>query len=279
MSVRIHAGDALETLRTLESESVHCCVTSPPYWGGLRDYGAVGQIGLERDPSDYVATLVRVFGEVRRTLREVGTLWLNVGEVYAASGKGGGGNCGDRSSWGTVRERKGFRVPPDGFKMKDQTLVPFMLADALRRDGWYLRSTIIWSKPAASEPMRLDRPAQAHEYVFLLSRSEHYAARDPGESWWFRTVWEAVPDRSPDHPATMPAEIVRRCILAGCPEGGTVLDPFGGAGTTGLVADRLDRDAVLIELNPEYAAMAESRIRDDAPMFVDVTLTDEARTA
>lgn len=268
MSAAIHVGDALKVLRTLPDASVHCCVTSPPYWGGLRDYGVEAQIGMERDPSDYVARMVGVLKEARRVLRDDGTLWLNVGDVYAASGKGGGGNRGDRFAWETIRERKGFRMPPKGYKRKDLTLVPFALADALRADGWYLRSTIVWRKGAASEPTRVDRPPVAHEYVFLLAKRERYHAADPGENWWNSSVWDICSDRRAEHPAAMPAELARRCIGVGCPSDGVVLDPFAGSGTTGVAAVRLGRAFVGIELNPEYAEIARRRIAAEATLFV-----------
>lgn len=263
MAVRILTGDCRDQLRNLESDAFACAVTSPPYWGGLRDYGVPGQLGLERQPEGYVAGLVAVFEEVRRVLRPDGSLWLNVGDVYAASGKGGGGNQGDRHAWATVKDRKGFRMPPPGYKMKDLTLVAFQLGDALRRAGWYLRATIIWRKPAAVEPMREDRPAVSHEYLFLLTKSEHSAVRNPGEKWWGHSVWDIAPENDAEHPAAYPPELARRCIVAGSEEGGTILDPFGGHGTTGFVADRLKRHATLIELNPDFAAKADNRVRSD----------------
>jgi DNA modification methylase len=162
-------GDCRQAMQAMADGSVHCCVTSPPYWGGVRDYGVDGQLGMERQPEDYVSSLVGVFAEVRRVLRADGSLWLNVGDVYAASGKGGGGNRGDRISWATIAGRTGYRNPPEGYKPKDITLVAFQLAHALRLDGWYARQTIIWRKPGAVEPMRLDRPASSHEYLFLLT--------------------------------------------------------------------------------------------------------------
>ena len=263
MSLRTIQGDCREILPTLDEESVHCVVTSPPYWGGLRDYGIPGQIGLERQPEEYVRVLVEVFDMVRRVLRSDGSLWLNVGDVYAASGKGGGGNQGDRHAWETVKHRKGFRMPPPGYKMKDLTLVAMQLGDALRRAGWYMRSTIIWRKPAAVEPMRLDRPAVSHEYIYLLTKSEECTVRNPGEAWWGHTVWEFAPENDAEHPAAFPPELPRRCIVASTKVGDTLLDPFGGHGTTGFVADRLKRNAVQIELNPEFADKGDHRIRDD----------------
>jgi site-specific DNA-methyltransferase (cytosine-N4-specific) len=252
-------GDCRDVLPTLEAGSVQMCVTSPPYWGGLRDYGNALQIGLEREPADYVTEMVDVIELVKRLLRDDGTLWLNVGDVYAASGKGGGGNRGDRTAWATVRERKGFRMPPAGYKQKDLTLVPFALADALRTRGWYLRSTIIWRKPSAAEPIRLDRPSVSHEYVFLFSKREHYAARNPGETWWGHSVWDIRSDADGSHPAAMPSELARRCIVAGSKPGDVVLDPFFGSGTTGEVCQRLGRQWIGIELNGDYAALQDKR--------------------
>ncbi|MCE5309699.1 MAG: site-specific DNA-methyltransferase [Acidobacteriales bacterium] len=261
-------GDALAVLRTLPDESVNCCVTSPPYWGGLRDYGVDGQLGLERDPDEYIANMAMVFAEVKRVLVPRGTLWLNLSDAYAASGKGGGGCVGkDRKCWDSIRERKGFRMPPQGYKMKDLTLYPAQLANALRASGWYLRSTIIWEKAAAVEPMRLDRPAVSHEYIYLLAKSEMYDAVNPSEPWWGHSVWLITRDGFSEHQATMPEELARRCIVVGCPEGGTVLDPFAGSGTTGVVALRHGRQFVGIELNPTYCEMARRRIQGDAPLF------------
>lgn len=259
-------GDVMAQLESLPDGAAHCIVTSPPYWGGLRDYGHERQIGLERDPAEYVAVLVGVFREARRVLDGDGTLWLNVGDVYAASGKGGGGSRGDRAAWATVKDRKGFRMPPAGYKMKDLTLVAFQLADALRRDGWYLRSTIIWRKPAAVEPMRADRPAVSHEYLFLFAKTEAYWTNECREPWWGHSVWDIRTDSDASHPAAMPAELARRCIVATCPPDGVVLDPFFGSGTTGMVAAKLDRDYIGIELNPDFLKIAKRRC-DIAPLF------------
>jgi DNA modification methylase len=244
----------------LPDRSVHAVVTSPPYWGGGRDYGDSRQIGLERQPEAYVSALVDIFREVRRVLSRDGTLWINVSDVYAASGKGGGGTAGERTCWDSVKDRKGFRMPPAGFKMKDLTLVAFKLADALRVDGWYLRSTIIWRKPAAVEPGRIDRPAVSHEYLFLLAPSEIYEATDPDEVWWHHTVWDVSSEHVSGHPAAMPSELARRCIVAGCPRDGIVLDPFAGSGTTLLTACRLGRSAVGCDLSADYLALAARRV-------------------
>ena len=270
MTVRILVGDVRQKLAELPDESVHCCVTSPPYWR-QRDYGVVGQIGMEREPAEYIDVLSGVFSEVRRTLSSSGTLWLNVADKWASGGNGGGGILSvKRGAWRALAGEKGWRTPPVGFKDKDLVLAAFLLAERLRQDGWFLRKTIIWSKPNATEPCRLDRPSLSHEYLFLLSKRNDSAARDPGENWWHSSVWEIAPGSHEDHPAVMPAELARRAIVAGSQPLDTILDPFGGAGTTGLVADRLGRDCTLIELNPEYAAMARLRIERDAGLFAEL---------
>lgn len=243
----------------LRDESVQCVVTSPPYWGGVRLYAGEAApwgvaLGNERRPEDYVCHLVEVFREVRRVLRYDGTLWLNLGDIYAASGKGGGGRSGSRPAWAGILDRKGSRMPPPGYKQKDLTLVAFQVANALRIDGWYLRQTVIWRKPHATEPMRLDRPAVAHEYLFLLAKSEHYAARDPGEPWWGQSVWDISIQSVPGHPAVMPEELARRALVAGSRPGDLVLDPFNGSGTTGRVAVRLGRSYVGVDISREYLA-------------------------
>ena len=309
MSVRILIGDALTRLRDLPNESVHCCVTSPPYWG-LRDYGVEGQIGLEPSQEAYVARIVAVFAEVRRVLRPDGTCWVNLGDSYNAAGRvGHGTRIGYKQ--GTSRASACGEDSPRpsavGLKPKDLVGIPWRVAFALQADGWWLRSDIIWHKPNPMPESVTDRPTKAHEYVFLLTKSERYAydadaiaeidtGRNPGnvshngttayesgddhhrtkggllnigarEFRNARSVWTIAtqPFRG-SHFATMPPALAERCIKAGCPAGGTVLDPFGGAGTTGLVADRLQRNAVLIELSPVYAEMARARIQGDAPL-------------
>jgi site-specific DNA-methyltransferase (cytosine-N4-specific) len=271
MTVRILAGDCRDVLPTLEAESFDCVVTSPPYWRH-RDYESDGQIGQEETPAEYADALVSVFRSVRRSLKPRGSVWINLGDTYAAGGNGGGGSLvARRRQWTGAPKRKGWRRQPAGFKEKDITLAPFLVADGLRADGWWLRSTIIWDKQVATEPPRADRPSTAHEYVFLLAKSEQYAVADPGEAWFRSTVWSIRSQPSgTGHPAVMPTELAERCIKAGCPAGGLVLDPFGGAGTTGLAADRLQRSAVLIELNPGYAEMALKRIRGEAPLLAEV---------
>lgn len=267
---KCHFGDCRDTMRAMTAEGVkvQTIVTSPPYWGGLRDYGHEAQLGLERDPADYVRVLVDTFRLARDLLSDDGTFWLNVGDVYAASGKGGGGNRGDRAAWSTIKERKGFRMPPTGYKMKDLTLVAFQLADGLRRDGWYLRQTVIWKKPAAVEPMRLDRPASSHEYLFLFSKSETYLAQNPGHKWWGHSVWEIASDSDGSHPAAMPRELPARCILATTERGHIVFDPFLGSGTVAEAAQKLERRFIGCELNPEYEQLQRDRLRQPGLMFV-----------
>jgi len=309
-------GDALTELRKLPDEPVHCCVTSPPYWG-LRDYGVAGQLGLEKTPEEYVAKMVEVFSEVRRVLRKDGTLWLNLGDSYW-------GGKGQSAHGGTEKQRVrfernqslnreyqeigkfGWTKPSDGkhetIKPKDLVGIPWRVAFALQADGWWLRQDIIWAKPNPMPESVTDRCTKSHEYVFLLSKSAKYyydadavredsvdpesingrRKRNPreadksGDKLLVQNIWKVkdpIPFRNrrsvwtittkpfkEAHFATFPPEIPERCIKAGCPKGGIVLDPFFGAGTTGLVAKQLGRDFIGIELNQKYCDMAEKRI-------------------
>ncbi len=392
--IKLLHGDCREVLKTLPDKSVHCVVTSPPYWG-LRDYGVTGQLGLESSPpQEYVEQMVAVFREVRRVLRDDGTLWLNMGDSYSSGNRdypqvAHGGLTGPASPANGSR-----RVPVCAdLKPKDLVGIPWRVAFALQADGWYLRQDIIWSKPNPMPESVTDRCTKAHEYIFLLSKSARYyydadaiAERslndgrlinydgsqkncragdlannrrtlidrpiEVGATRNKRSVWEvATAPFSEAHFATFPPALIGPCILAGCPEKacakcgapwirmqerfnadgnsvvvaaserhardsdgtplmgdnmmqygvrgsfnvgvkgtakkndlgfsppcscnvgtvpGVCLDPFGGAGTTGLVADRLGRNAILIELNTQYAAMASRRIKDDAGMFANV---------
>jgi site-specific DNA-methyltransferase (cytosine-N4-specific) len=237
---------------------VKCVVTSPPYWQ-KRDYGHEKQIGAESSPEAFVCELRDVFAEVRRVLHPLGSLWLNLGDSYAAGGNGGGGSLSrKRRQWRETVGRKGWRKQPSGYKSKDLTLAPFLVAEALRRDGWYLRQVVIWWRQTANEPNRQDRPATSHEYVFLLSKSEDSSVRDPGGGWWSQSVWSIPPSKGVDgHSAPMPAELIRRCILAGTDPGDLVLDPFLGSGTVGAVAERLQRRWVGTDLS--YHDLARER--------------------
>lgn len=270
MSVEIIVGDCREVLRSMPDQSVHCVVTSPPYFG-LRDYGVDGQIGLEQTPDEYVAEMVAVFREVRRVFRDDGTLWLNLGDS-TYSGNGQPTKKDDKSPNRNWRRRiyHWLDRPGGGLPKKSLLGMPWRVAHALQVDGWTLRQEIIWCRPTAFlEPSVRDRPHRQHETIFLLSKSRRYwfdRASLPEES-----VWHIEPERAVrSHIAPFPTELAKRCILAGCPEGGTILDPFGGAGTTGLVADRLGRNSILIELNPEYAELARDRITADASLFAEV---------
>jgi DNA modification methylase len=340
VSWRIYNDDCLETLRQLPSESVNCCVTSPPYWG-LRDYGVAGQLGLEATPEEYVTEMVQVFREVRRVLRDDGTLWLNLGDSYASKMNGRENGIGSRDD--CTRSCRVATAVPDrrdfsGLKPKDLVGIPWRVAFALQADGWWLRSDIVWFKGNPMPESVTDRPTKAHEYVFLLAKSERYyydqdAIREPlaassiarlgqnvegqagseranggrktngpmkavcfgggktrdghtysGNPWESdgkgankRTVWEIPTTPYPEaHFAVYPEKLVEPCILAGCPEGGTVLDPFAGSGTTLAVAQRLGRNSIGIELNPDYTTLAEKRLAKIPPSLFEVAATKEA---
>lgn len=398
MTVSILVGDCRTRLAELDAGSVHTCVTSPPYFG-LRDYGHDGQIGLEPTPAAFIEAMVSVFREVRRVLRDDGTLWLNLGDSYAGSwsaqsrGNVTGEDKSTISGKSMLSARQiaahpkaeggtGSLKNTPSLKNKDLIGIPWRVALALQADGWYLRQDIIWHKPNPMPESVTDRCTKAHEYVFLLSKGPRYyfdaaaiaenmadssvarlsqnvddqtgSDRVPGKTngamkavggrpqakrarelavkhglteahiaairsagvsdagkaltttsgagknrdevarlaaeakaalgGYYReflipdqrnkrSVWTVATQPFKEaHFATYPPELIEPCILAGAPCGGMVLDPFGGAGTTGLVADRLGRSATLIELNPEYAEMARRRIVGDAGMFGCVSL-------
>ncbi|QJQ21437.1 site-specific DNA-methyltransferase [Pseudomonas sp. SK] len=307
---RILVGDCIEMMRTLPDQSAHTCITSPPYFG-LRDYGVDGQIGLEASPREFIESMVAVFREVHRVLRDDGTLWVNLGDSYASGGRGGGGRYmaerGD-GAWQGKGDATGWRSAPAGWKHKDLLGLPWRLAIALQDEGWYLRQDIIWHKPNPMPESIKDRCTKAHEYLFLLSKSPRYyfdqdAIREParaqtapesasrrnsfaretkytdgehGQTAQHRTgrddvdydetrnkrsVWTvATASFKGAHFATFPPDLIRPCVQAGSPRGGLVLDPFGGAGTTALVAMQEGRKSVICELNPEYAALARQRL-------------------
>jgi len=313
--VTIHQGDALSTLKSLPDESVNCCVTSPPYWG-LRDYGNDSQLGLEDTPEEYVSKMTTVFEEVKRILTDDGTLWLNLGDSYYGSrGNYGGGNRGEgkqrlvkqgslpNPAWEGREEYKPAATKKHpSVKPKDLVGIPWRVAFSLQADGWYLRQDIIWHKPNPMPESVTDRCTKAHEYLFLLSKSQKYhydneAIQEPAERAGCtpggtkyskpdasgtimgrhteaslhrapvgttrnkRSVW-TVPTKSyPEaHFATFPPDLITPCILAGCPEGGVVLDPFIGSGTTAQVAKYNGRKCVGIELNPEYCELIPNRV-------------------
>jgi site-specific DNA-methyltransferase (cytosine-N4-specific) len=393
---QIIRGEALEVLRTMPAESVHCCVTSPPYWG-LRDYGTGAweggdpecqhvkgtnahggasnrpgleaqiyyhrqlctecgatrddkQLGLEPTPDEYVARLVEVFREVRRVLRDDGTLWLNLGDRYNAyngnAGPSSGFSAGSAADTQRPKLATGHGLRTSSLKPKDLVGIPWRVAFALQADGWYLRSDIIWHKPNPMPESVRDRPTKAHEYIFLLSKSARYfydagaiaepLTTDPRENYpgrarvtgrgeqgaaaargddrdksggypprqkkrsgnlkrtpgqdvipgashvgrgfpWEendagsrnkRDVWTVTTKPYAEaHFATFPPDLIEPCVLAGCPQGGTALDPFAGAGTTGVVALRAGRAFIGIELNADYVEMSRNRIHGDAPLL------------
>lgn len=266
----LHAGDAFTVLRTLPTESVQCCVTSPPYWG-LRDYGLQGQLGLEGTPQEYVSRLLHVFAEVWRVLRKDGTLWLNLADSYI--GYHGNRNRDYRSApsnrGGYFENMRKTTVGADGLKNKDLAGIPWRVALALQAAGWYLRQDIIWHKPNPAPESVGDRCTKAHEYLFLMSKQERYffdrrAITEAGKSQKSRnkrSVWNVrVRPFRGGHFATFPPELIEPCIRAGSRPGDTVLDPFMGSGTTGVVAQQLDRKWLGIELNPEFCLLAHDRL-------------------
>lgn len=262
-ATKMLVGDCRHILPTLAAESIQCCVTSPPYWG-LRDYDHTDQIGAEPSPDLYVTDLVSIFREVRRVLRQDGTLWLNVGDGYARNG--GTGNCGPNAVVGNTRkliQKRNCKVP-DVWGLKDRDLMglPWRVAFALQADGWILRSKITWIKKTAMPESVKNRPTSATEEVFLFSKSPSYFYDQNGvreaTGANLRNYWILGPDPSNfGHPAAFPRELARRCILLGSREDDVVLDPFGGCGTTGVAATELNRQSILIELNPEYANMRD----------------------
>jgi len=268
----IYQGDVMDRLKDLNDGSVQCVVTSPPYYG-LRNYNVDGQLGLEDTPEEYVENLVKVFREVRRVLKDDGTVWLNLGDSYTNS--------------------------------KQLVGIPWRAALALQADGWYLRQDIIWHKPNPMPESVKDRCTKAHEYIFLLSKSAKYfydadAIKTPlkdesmrrliqdienqkgsttpsksngnmkavsGKDWQSnmanrKSVWEiTTKPYKGAHFATFPPELPELCIKAGSREGDIVLDLFFGSGTTGWVAQKLGRKWIGIELNPEYIKLAEKRFK------------------
>lgn len=306
---QIYNSECLQGLKSLPDNSIHCCVTSPPYYG-LRDYGNDSQIGLEKTPEEYIQKLVDVFREVNRVLTKDGTLWLNIGDSYAGSMKRAAGYPDNAMNYkqGTNRGTLGKATlvkQCTGCKSKDLIGIPWMLAFPLRSDGWYLRQDIIWSKPSVMPESVKDRCTKSHEYIFLLSKNKKYyfdnesiaeptssfdtVIRDrdatklnntPGRTKMQglirndyltrnkRSVWTvATQPLREAHFATFPEKLIMDCIKAGCPEGGIVLDPFMGSGTTAIVARKLNRNYIGFELNPNYVSIAENRLEKELGIF------------
>ena len=332
--MNILIGDCRETLRTLPADSVDCVVTSPPYYG-LRNYNAgEAEVGREASLDDYLASLLAVFREVKRVLKPTGTVWLNIGDCYAGSGKGPSGSMKGQDHCPVFKTDAGLAA-------KQLMMVPNRMAIVLQYAGWFVRSEIIWAKNTALPEAVRDRPATRHEKIWLLTKSPRYyfdyeagqlpAVDRGGRGDYVRkagsklagfsdrdmhtpgkvdpkpqvrkasskmatvpgrtthslhkagapeyespvrrlrnyedeanlTVWPMTPARFTDaHFATFPPELVERCLTVGCPPGGVVLDPFAGAGTTGLVAAKMGFEFILCELNAEYAEMARQRIEE-----------------
>jgi DNA modification methylase len=326
---RIYNMDALDGLKLLDNESINCCVTSPPYYG-LRDYGIDGQIGLEPTPEEYIAKLVAVFHEVKRVLKNDGTLWVNIGDSYSKLLSNNGGysekstlsGFTSASTKGRLANELKFNIKlVCGCKPKNLIGIPWMLAFALRADGWYLRQDIIWAKPNPMPESVKDRCTKSHEYIFLLSKSQKYyfdaeaiaepvaestiarlsqdlehqegspvpgktngnmkasAPRYGGKKYTEnpdvfnrtksgnayeihskrnkRDVWTVSTKPCKEaHFATFPKDLIEPCILAGCPVGGTVLDPFMGSGTTAQVSAENGREYLGFELSTKYIEIA-----------------------
>lgn len=265
-SEKLLIGDARQLLSEMPEGTFDCIVTSPPYWG-LRDYRVEGQIGAEQTVGAYIDDLVALFREARRTLKDDGTLWLNIGDSYTSGGRAY--RDADAKNKGRAMD---YRAPtPEGLKPKDLIGVPWRLAFALQADGWYLRSDIVWNKPNCQPESVKDRPTRSHEFIFLLSKSERYyydheAIKEPsvtpgGKAKNKRSVWNINTEPFRDsHFAVYPRALVRTCVKAGTRKGGLFLDPFFGSGTTGVVCEEIGRDWVGIEINPEYAGMALARL-------------------
>lgn len=303
-------GDALELAQQLPDESINCIVTSPPYWG-LRDYGHDGHLGLEKTPEEYTDKMVALFRELRRALCDDGTLWLNLGDSYTGAANSGAHGMQDELHYAEGLPTKGG----SGLKPKDLVGIPWRVAFALQADGWYLRSDIIWAKPNPMPESVTDRPTKAHEYLFLMSKSERYfydheavqesfadkrmgnpqgggqyardcpwvgSGRQNGlqKGVWNedgkqtgrnrRSVWTVSTKPYPGaHFAAFPPDLIKPCILAGCPDSGIVLDPFLGSGTTGMVCQDLGRRWIGFELNEDYAPLIEKRTKQMGLLWLD----------
>jgi len=260
----VYCGDALDVLRTIPSESCRAAITSPPYWG-LRDYKAGSQLGSEDDLAEYIDRLILILNEVKRVLTSDGSLWLNLGDCYTSGGR----------TWRAPDKKNparamSYRPPtPSGLKSKDLVGVPWRVALSLQPEGWYLRSEVIWHKPNAAPESVKDRPSRAHEHLFLLTKSERYlynydAVLEPslnGTKRARRSVWSVNTEAfNGAHFATYPPSLIKPCVLASSNAGDTILDPFFGSGTTGLVAAENDRRFIGIEIVPEYIDLARARL-------------------
>lgn len=357
----IYQGDCLDVLKIFPDECINCVVTSPPYWG-LRDYGINGQIGLEKTPEEYTEKIVKIFNEIKRVLKKDGTIWLNLGDSYASTSKNRSSEQSIKNSTisGSLNTQKQslkqISKICNGLKPKQLIGIPWRIAFALQANDWYLRQDIIWYKRNPMPESVTDRCTRAHEYIFLLSKSQKYyfdqesikqpitdntilritqqiekqegskriagrenrlmkavgpgPGRNPrksvdikggnqgnkkgipamaihgrgvaGHSGYFnkkgeligdgkankKDVWEVTTKPFKEsHFAVYPSDLIVDCIKAGCPEGGIVLDPFAGTNTTGIVARKLNRNFIAIELNPKYIELAKKRMYNELGMF------------
>jgi len=298
-------GGCKETLKQFPRGSAQMCVTSPPYYG-LRDYGGeANQIGQEETPEEFVNNLVEVFREVRDVLKDDGVLWLNIGDSYYNYRPGTGGlpkQTVSRTSQDLPTQCNRRANKLDGLKEKDLIGIPWMLAFALRADGWYLRQDIIWHKPNPMPESVQDRCTKAHEYIFLLSKNKNYyynneAIKEPAKDWGTRdrsngkyhnpgsglvphsgltksyerknkrSVWSVT--KKPykgAHFATFPPDLIEPCILAGSEPGDIILDPFMGSGTTAMVAKQHGRYYMGCELHEDYGELIKNRVPEEQPV-------------
>lgn len=295
-------GECKKVLKEMPDETINCCITSPPYWN-LRTYGCEGQLGLEKTPEEYISKMVDIFHEIYRVMRKDGTLWINIGDTYYNNFSGGSQSSQTGNTKALMQAGRMNKEKHNYIKMTELTGIPWMLAFALRADGWYLRQDIIWNKSNAMPESVKNRCTKSHEYIFLLSKSPKYyydqdAIREPHSDVSLnrikrplnlsqnvegravntsgptdmqrfchpkgrnkRDVWTvATSNYRCAHFATYPEKLILPCVLAGCPRGGVILDPFFGTGTTGLVAAKNGRNYIGIELNPEYIKIAKERL-------------------
>jgi DNA modification methylase len=296
-------GDVFDNIKKLDDNTIDCVVTSPPYWG-LRDYGVDGQLGLEKTYQEHIQNIVELFRAMKPKLKDSATVWLNYGDSYASTVNGTKVKDIKNDDRGFVD--KPFSTIQGSLKPKDLVMIPNRIAIALQDDGWWIRSEIIWHKPNPMPESTKDRPTSCHEKIWLITKSKKYyydadAIREPTTDSYKgkrglikkrnktqsamkdrvfnipyhpsntknkRNVW-TIPTKpcKEAHFATFPKDLIEPCIKAGCPENGIVFDPFGGSGTTGIVAKSLNRKAILSELNPEYIEIAKVRINKEFGMF------------
>lgn len=291
-------GNSLNILKRIKSNLVQCCITSPPYFG-LRDYGNDEQIGLEKNPDDFIVELVTVFMEIHRIMKDDGILWINIGDSYSGSGKGPAGNFKSGKSDPRNMYEKHTKIIPEFCKPKDLIGIPWMLAFALRNSGWYLRQEIIWSKPNPMPESVKDRCTKSHEQIFMFTKSKKYyfdneAIKEPSltrdtnvrdrdkgslnkvpgrtkmkglkhnnyEKKNKRSVWTVNTSRYKGaHFATFPLELIEPCLLSSTKENDIVIDPFGGSGTVNLACKKHNRTGVYVDLSKEYTQMAKDRCK------------------